>query len=256
MVSLSEFKMFAEQLADAAGAVIRPYFGMTVDVETKADQSPVSIADREAEAAIRALITAHFPDHGIFGEEYGVQNESQRFVWVIDPIDGTRAFLAGKKEWGTLIALCDHGVPVLGILDQPITGERWVGIQDGQTMCNDNAVHTRECASITQAEISATYCAPPDDALFAFLAGKAGKHILAGDCYAYGMLARGERDIVCDTSLKPYDILALVPIIEAAGGVITGWDGQPITLTHYASALAAGTHSLHAEALALLTQQQ
>ena len=123
----ADFLSFAHQLADVAGTIIRPYFGSELKVELKADESPVSVADQEAEAAIRAAITQHFSDHGIFGEEHGQQALDRQYVWVIDPIDGTRAFLAGRHEWGTLIALCENGVPILGILNQPVTGERWVG---------------------------------------------------------------------------------------------------------------------------------
>ena len=247
-----DFLAFAHQLADLSGKAIRPYFGVGVNVETKADNSPVSIADREAEAVIRAAIENTYPDHGIFGEEHGTRGADKKYVWVIDPIDGTRAFLAGKKEWGTLIALCEDGVPILGILNQPVTSERWVGIRGKQTTLNGAVCSTISGVAVSDAEISATYCAPPDDARFDVLANKCAKRIVAGDCYAYGLLAAGQRDIVCDTALKPYDILALVPIIEAAGGTITGWDGAPITLTHYASALACGDKTLHSAALALL----
>lgn len=202
------------------------------------------MADRAAETAIRTLIEAYYPTHGIYGEEHGQSGLGNPYVWVIDPIDGTRAFIAGKKEWGTLIALCEYGVPILGILNQPITGERWVGAKDMATTYNGQPVRTRACPSLSDAVISTTYCAPPDDARFATLAAQCRETIPQGDCYAYGLLARGERDMVGDTALKPYDILALVPIIEGAGGRITGWDGAPITLTHYASAIARGDGSL------------
>ena len=243
---------FAHQLADLSGAAIRPYFGQKLTVEAKADHSPVSIADREAEAVIRIAIEKAYPDHGIYGEEHGISGADKKYVWVIDPIDGTRAFLAGKKEWGTLIALCEEGVPILGVLNQPVLGERWVGIRGGQTTYNGTACSTISGVTISDAEISSTYCAPPDDARFDMLANQCAKRIEAGDCYAYGLLANGLRNIVCDTSLKPYDILALVPIIEAAGGIITGWDGAPVTLSHHVSALACGDKSLHSAALALL----
>lgn len=268
MVSPDDFIGFAHQLADAAGAAIRPYFGAHGDVEAKGDSSPVTIADRAAETAMRALIAQHFPEHGIYGEEHGCTGTERNYVWVIDPIDGTRAFIAGKKEWGTLIALCENGVPVLGILDQPVTGERWVGVEGVATFYTKPVVanagseqvtapfeltlSTRSCTALTEASISSTYCAPPDDQRYAALAKQCQEQIVAGDCYAYGLLASGKRDIVCDTALKPYDILALVPIIEGAGGVITGWDGKPVTLTHYAQVVAAGDKSLHSQALALL----
>ena len=249
----TELISFAHQLADAAGAAIRPYFGVHGDVETKGDQSPVTIADRAAEQAMRALITLQFPDHAIFGEEFGQSVQSQSpYTWVIDPIDGTRAFIAGKKEWGTLIALCENGVPILGVLDQPITGERWVGVRG-----IPSETKTRNCPSLNGASISTTsrnYFTPSQAAAFVKLAEGCGEVIEKGDCYAYGMLARGKRDAVVDAGLKPYDILALVPIIEAAGGIITAWDGAPITLSHFSTALAAGDPARHAEMLAILRE--
>lgn len=272
MDNTADLLTFAHALADASGAAIRPYFGVAVDVETKADNSPVSIADRAAEAAIRDLITRHYPEHGIYGEEFGSSfvipvkagisspgvdsrlrgNDdvtTPRYTWVIDPIDGTRAFLAGSKEWGTLIALCEDGVPIIGLLDQPITGERWAAVR------GEHSLKTRACSSLAEAEISTTsarYFTAPQAVRFAALAEQCKTVIADGDCYAYGMLARGERDLVVDAGLKPYDILALVPIIEAAGGVITGWDGAPITLENYANVLAAGDAARHKEALDIL----
>ena len=276
---MRDFLTFAHQLADASGKAIRPYFGTDLKIELKADQSPVSLADSEAEAAIRALIEQHYPEHGIFGEEFGSNATSQRYVWVIDPIDGTRAFIAGKKEWGTLIALCEDGIPILGILDQPITGERWVGMR-GETshyltrhsseswnppITLPNAPekmtdsHPRgndqKAEALTSASLSSTsknYFTPLQAKSFVTLAEACAEIIENGDCYAYGMLARGARDLVADTGLKPYDILALVPIVEGAGGVITGWDGAAITLAHYDTALAAGSQALHQAALSYL----
>ncbi len=231
---------FAHRLADAAGDAIRPFFRDHGDVEAKGDNSPVTQADRAAELAMRELIRAIYPDHGIFGEELGVQHAESPYVWVLDPIDGTRNFIAGGTQWGTLIALCENGVPILGVLDQPISNERWVGVRGHRTTLNGRDIHSRNCPALKEAVISTTFCAAPDMPRFETLANHCANRINGGDCYAYGMLARGERDIVCDTALKPYDILALVPIIEGAGGKITGWDGAPITLSHYAQAIAVG----------------
>ncbi len=246
---------FAHQLADAAGAVIRPYFGQSLAVDAKADDSPVSIADREAEATIRALIAAHYPEHAFFGEESGSRASASPYTWVIDPIDGTRAFLAGTQEWGTLIALCEHGIPILGILDQPVTRERWVGMAGVPTTYNRSAVHVRHCDKLTLAEMSSTsarYFTPVEASHFVMLADQCVRVIEDGDCYAYGLLARGERDLVIDAGLKPYDILALVPIIMGAGGVISHWDGAAVTMAHYANIVAAANPELHQEALAIL----
>jgi inositol-phosphate phosphatase/L-galactose 1-phosphate phosphatase/histidinol-phosphatase len=311
------FLSFAHTLADAAGAVIRPYFGAHGDVENKADASPVTIADRVAEQAMRDLIAARFPEHAIFGEEFGKKEgagdwglETRKaglqppvpiplYTWVLDPIDGTRAFIAGKKEWGTLIALCENGVPILGVLDQPITGERWVGAvgqgaryfnkrphpkslsmistspkgevtlkaRSGDTSplgevgallgATAEGISSRTCTSLSHASISTTsrnYFTPTQATAFVKLAEQCGEVIENGDCYAYGMLARGERDAVVDAGLKPYDILALVPIIKAAGGKITAWDGAPITLTHFSTALATGDVARHSEILDILNK--
>lgn len=252
---ISDYIAFAHRLADAAGAVIRPHFEAGVAVETKDDKSPVTQADRAAEVAMRDLIEREFPDHAIFGEEAGRKKTISEFTWVLDPIDGTRAFIAGRKEWGTLIALCADGVPVLGLLDQPISGERWLGVVGAATLYQGEPVRTRPCPAFGEAELSTTsinYFTPEQATKVVPLAKACRRTVQDGDCYAYGLLARGARDVVLDAGLKPYDILALVPIVEGAGGKLTAWDGAPITLSHFATALAAGDASLHAQALAEL----
>jgi len=269
---LSPFIPFAHALADAAGAIIHPYFGAHGNVEAKGDNSPVTNADREAEAAMRALIAQHYPDHAIYGEEGGHLKTISDYTWVLDPIDGTRAFIAGRKEWGTLIALCENGVPILGILDQPVTGERWVGISgqpttysvipaqagislsasaslttDSRLRGNDVVIKTRPCASLADAELSTTsanYFTSMQAKQVACLAQQCRTTVKDGDCYAYGLLARGLRDVVVDACLKPYDILALVPIIEGAGGRITGWDGGALTMENYKDVVAVGDGGL------------
>ncbi len=247
MSNLDQFTAFAHLLADAAGRVILPYFESQLTVEVKADKSPVTKADREAEQAMRGLIEQEFPDHAIFGEEGGQKKTISEFTWVLDPIDGTRAFIAGRKEWGTLIALCSDGVPILGILDQPATGERWVGVRGKLTTLNGDVVETRPCTALAEAELSTTSAShfTPEQAKKIVPIAQATRNTVAdGDCYAYGLLARGARDVVVDAGLKPYDILALVPIVEGAGGTITGWDGAPITLTHFSTAVAVGDAAL------------
>ena len=283
MSDLEQFVAFAHLLADAAGRIITPYFESELSVEDKADKTPVTRADREAEAAMRGLIEQTYPDHAIYGEEFGqsvggtvrsaeaaraakrqgsAEGEggaslpsNNKLMWVLDPIDGTRAFIAGRREWGTLIALCDDGVPILGLLNQSVTGERWLGVRGERTLYQGQPSFTRICDGLKQAEFSTTsasYFTPEQAARVVALAQQSGPAVRDGDCYAYGLLARGARDIVLDAGLKPYDILALVPIIEGAGGTITGWDGAPITLSHFATALAAGDARLHQETLAIL----
>jgi inositol-phosphate phosphatase/L-galactose 1-phosphate phosphatase/histidinol-phosphatase len=263
---MSEFLTFAHQLADAAGAAIRPYFGAHGEVEAKDDNSPVTLADKLAEKAIRTLIDRHYPDHAIYGEEDGQKKTISEYCWVIDPIDGTRAFIAGRKEWGTLIALCADGVPILGILDQPITGERWVGVKGKPTTYSsapanqpdptarspEVTIRTRPCPTLAEAELSTTsanYFTPEQATHVVAIAQQVRATVKDGDCYAYGLLARGMRDVVIDAGLKPYDILALVPIIEGAGGKITSWDGEAVTLRNFKDVVAVGDAGLHSQTL-------
>jgi inositol-phosphate phosphatase/L-galactose 1-phosphate phosphatase/histidinol-phosphatase len=267
---INDYIAFAHQLADAAAEAIAPYIGQHGAVETKGDASPVTAADIAAEAAMRALIEATYPDHGIYGEEFGQSNmdtmrsaeaaraakrqgsaegeggvsppSKNNYIWVLDPIDGTRAFIAGLTEWGTLVALCEDGIPILGILNQPVTGERWVGAHGQPSTLNGAIIRTRACDTLSAASISTTskpYFTPEQAAHYQRIASRCGQEYENGDCYAYGMLARGERDLVLDAGLKPYDILALVPIIEGAGGVVLGYNG-PVTLSNYSTACALG----------------
>lgn len=252
---MDTFLKFAHRLADASGEILLPYFSAVLEAEAKEDDSPVTRADREAESVMREMIEKEFPKHGIYGEEYGTKAPDTEYAWVIDPIDGTRAFLSQRKEWGTLIALCQKGVPVLGILNQPASGERWEAVRGGEALYNGATVRTRTSIALSNAELSTTsvnYFTPEQAHHAVQLAQQCGTTVRDGDCYAYGLLAKGARDIVIDAGLKPYDILALVPIIEAAGGKITAWDGKPITLTHFQTAMAAGDTRIHAEALEIL----
>ena len=254
---VDKFLTLAQALAEIAGEAIMPYYEAELEVETKADNSPVTEADKAAEAAMRELIGKTFPEHGIYGEEHGItlaQPQSQ-YTWVLDPIDGTRAFIEGRKEWGTLIALCEDGQPILGILNQPATKERWIGIKGQPTTYQRTPCESRTGIALADAEISTTsamHFTPVQAKEFVSLAESCRRVVKDGDCYAYGLLARGERDLVVDAGLKPYDILALAPIIEGSGGAITHWDGAPITLNHYANVVAAGDKHLHAQALSLL----
>ncbi|MFN7609904.1 MAG: inositol monophosphatase family protein, partial [bacterium] len=262
MTSHTPLLTFAHELAEAAGVVIRPYFGAHGAVEAKADFSPVTEADRAAEHVMRERIRAQFPTHAIYGEEFGASNHTEitdhlnirssdhPFTWLLDPIDGTRAFIAGKKEWGTLIALCENSIPVLGVMYQPITGERWSAAgEDGYAASRKEHGHLKTASLSTT---SIPYFTLAEAAGFSRLRAACASFSEGGDCYAYGLLARGERDIVVDAGLKPYDILALVPIIEQAGGTITDWEGAPVTLDNYQRALATRTPGLHRQALALL----
>ncbi len=223
----------AEAAADVAGAVIRPFFRAHLPATLKHDRSPVTIADRTAEQAMRAVLAERYPDHGIMGEEFGTDRADARLRWVLDPIDGTRAFITGRPVFGTLIALLDDGVPILGVIDQPVTGERWVGVGGRPTRFRGpfgGAAGTRPCAELAAAELSATSpeMLGPHRPAWDLLAGAVRRVSWGGDCYAYGLLALGQIDVIAEADLKPWDWAALVPVIEGAGGRITDWAGQTL----------------------------
>ena len=255
---MAAFAAAAEAAAEAAGAVIRPLFRSRLLVEAKGDASPVTEADRGAERAMRGLLGDRFPDHGIIGEEYGAERPDAEFVWLLDPIDGTRAFVTGRPSFGTLVALLHHGRPVLGVIDQPVTGERWVGRTGQPTQFRSllgGTAGCRPCATLAEAELSCTspdMFTPADQAGFARLRAAARRVTWGGDCYAYGLLALGLVDVVAEATMKPWDWAALVPVVEGAGGRVTGWDGRPLTLASDGRVLAVGDPALLAEAVALL----
>jgi histidinol phosphatase-like enzyme (inositol monophosphatase family) len=241
----------AHRLADAAGAAIRPWFRAGFAQEQKADLSPVTQADREAEAAIRKVLERERPDDGIIGEEYGVERPDAERVWVLDPIDGTRSFIAGRPVFGTLIALLVEGRPVLGMLDQPITGERWAGGTGHPTTLNGKLAQTRACASLGSALFATTapwFCGP-----FDALRSAAGDTLLGGDCYNYGLLAAGHVDLVVEEGLQLYDWAALLPIVEGAGGRMTDWSGAPLSQGSDGRVIAAGDPALVEQAIAAMS---
>ena len=251
----TRFRPLAERLADAAGAVARRYFRTPMEVERKADESPVTRADREAEAAMRALIAAAYPEHGIIGEEHPDVRRGADYLWVLDPIDGTKAFISGKPSFGVLVALLHGGVPVLGVIDQPVTRERWVGIDGAGASLNGAATRTRPCAGVARAMLYAT---SPEmfqgahAAAFARVRDAAQFTRYGADCYAYGLLASGYVDLVVEASLRVHDYCALVPVIRNAGGIMSDWDGQALGLESDGRVIAAGDGHTYREALGLL----
>jgi inositol-phosphate phosphatase/L-galactose 1-phosphate phosphatase/histidinol-phosphatase len=238
----------ADALADAARAVIRRYFRQKIAVDDKSDLTPVTIADREAEAAMRRLIEAQFPDHGILGEEHGAVRREAEYVWVLDPIDGTKSFISGIPLFGTLIALTHRGRPILGVVDQAILGERWVGAIGRPTLLNGASIHARACAALDTATLFST--APEamfwdgDLAGYRRLAAAVKLVRMGADCYAYAQLASGFIDLVVEAGLKPYDFCALVPVIEGAGGVMTDWQGRALDLGADGKVIACGDPAL------------
>lgn len=238
---------FANRLADAAGEVIRPLFRAHGEAETKADNSAVTKADRGAEAVMRKMIEKERPDDGIIGEEYGTRNEGAGRQWVLDPIDGTQSFVAGRPIFGTLIALMQDGWPVLGVIDQPVLKERWVGrIGEGTTL-NGQPVRTRPCPAVEGMSLATTspHCFDADEAdawlnLVVNAYPKRPFPIYGGDCYNYALLANGHIDCVMEAGLKIHDYAALVPVVEGAGGIMSDWQGHPLDAGSDGSVIALG----------------
>jgi histidinol-phosphatase len=254
-----DFSAFVDELATVSGETILPFFRTALSIEDKGRPGsfdPVTAADRAAELSMRALIRRTFPDHGIIGEEYGKERADAEYVWVLDPIDGTKSFIAGMPAWGTLIALLRAGEPVFGMMNQPFTRERFSG--DGHKAhyrgpAGARDLRVRACADLSAAVLFTTsplLMSAADRESF----GRAEKAVrlsrYGGDCYAYCMVAAGHVDLVIETELKPYDVLPLIPIITGAGGVITTWEDGPAA--NGGRIVAAGDRRAHAAALALL----
>lgn len=246
----------AHRLADAARPVVETYFRTPIGVDDKADTSPVTIADREAESAMREIIAREAPGHGVWGEEHGAERLDAEWVWVLDPIDGTKAFITGMPVFGTLIGLMHRGRPVLGIIDQAITRERWFGAAGAGATLNGAPISVRACDSLDKAYL---YSTSPG----MFAGDQVGRHrALAervklfrwgGDCYAYGVLALGFADLVVEAGLKPHDYCALVPVVESAGGIVTDWAGKPLGMDSDGTIVAAGDRAAHRAAIAALS---
>lgn len=243
---------FAERLADAAGERVLKYFRRSVAVEDKADASPVTIADKEAEAVMRDMIRRDFPDCGIVGEEYGRENEGAELVWVLDPIDGTRSFITGKPVFGVLVALLRNGRPVLGVIAQPYTKERWTGRAGARTLFNGEPVSTRKGVPLNKAFMYSTggrgMFSAQEQKRFDSLESRVGLTRYSADCYAYGLLSSGCIDIVCEAGMKLYDYAALVPVVEGAGGFMSDWGGRPLDAVSDGTVLALGDEALFPEA--------
>ncbi len=251
----AELVALANRMADAARPIVRKYFRTRIAVDDKQDESPVTIADREVETVMRDLLTKAVPGHGISGEEHGTQGGDAEYLWVLDPIDGTKAFITGLPIFGTLIALLHRGKPVLGVIDQPISGERWLGVEGQRATFNGQPIAVRACPTLDQAYMYSTApimfpgaFAKPHEAL----TQSVKLFRWGGDCYAYGLLASGHCDLVAEASLKLYDFAALVPVVKGAGGLITDWRGKELDIDSDGSVLAAGDPATHRAAMAVL----
>ena len=244
----------AQRLADVSGAIARRYFRTRVAVDDKDDSSPVTIADREAEAAMRDLIGRTFPAHGIIGEEHGNERAGASHVWVLDPIDGTKAFITGRPMFGALIALCRDGKPIVGVIDCPALNERWVGAEGRPTTHLGKPARTRACDSLARAALSCTSPLMFGEHFERFERVRKAVRlpVYGGDCVGYGLVASGFADLVIEANLKFYDYAAIIPVLEGAGGGISDWQGRPLGLQSDGRVVAWGDARVHAQALKLL----
>ena len=254
-ININEFVSFANSLADSASKTSMQYFRKKLNIENKIDESPVTIADKETEEIIRDNIRKKFPNHGILGEEYEDENLESEYVWVIDPIDGTRSYIAGHKDFGNLISLLHNNNPILGIINCPAHKERWIGIKNKKTTCNGKEVSTSGIKKIEDAYLftSGIYFKEPVIRKgFETVKEKSKFYRLGGDCYMYGMLSSGLIDIVIEDTLKAHDYMALVNVIEGAGGKITDKNGKSINLKSNGSLIACSSSELHGDIIKII----
>jgi len=253
-----DFASFVDQLASVSGETILPFFrtALAVDNKKTGGFDPVTAADQAAEQAMRALIAKNFPGHGIIGEEYGTERTDAEYVWVLDPIDGTKSFIAGMPAWGTLIGLMRFGEPVFGMMNQPFTREKFSG--DGGAAryrgpAGDRDMHVRPCAALSEALLFTTsplLMSKADRAEFVRVENAVKLSRYGGDCYAYCMLAAGQIDLIIETEIKPHDIVPLIPIIIGAGGIVTTWENGPAQAG--GRIVVAGDKRVHKAALEML----
>jgi len=237
----------AGRLADTASNIIMSYFREPLQAITKEDLTPVTIADREAEQAMRTLIEETFPNHGILGEEFENNNIDAQYVWALDPIDGTKSFITGTPLFGTLVSLLKDGLPVIGIINMPALNERWVGCEGSPTLFNGKSVQARPCSGIGDAWLYATsphMFLGDDFTAFERVRKQAHSTLYGTDCYAYGLLANGGCDLVIESSMGIYDFCALVPIINGAGGYMVDWQGKRLGLQSDGRVVAASERAL------------
>ncbi|MDB5509477.1 MAG: hisN [Hyphomicrobiales bacterium] len=261
-----DFARFVEDLATASGEAILPFFRTQMGADDKSGGGvfdPVTEADRAAESIMRRMIEQSFPEHGIIGEEFGVKNPDAEYVWVLDPIDGTKSFISGMPVWGTLIGLQHDGRPCYGMMHQPFTRERFAGDSksalwrglDRLGKPAERRLHARSCANLASATLMTTHpglLAPGTLDPYRRVEEKVRLSRYGGDCYAYSMIAAGHVDLVIESGLQAYDIVALVPIVEGAGGIVTNWQGG--SPADGGAIVAAGDRRVHEQALELLAR--
>ena len=255
--NLNDLVSFAHHLADESEKVIDKYFRTNINVDRKEDESPVTIADKETELTIRKLIQNRYPSHGILGEEFEGIKSSSDFLWVIDPIDGTRSFIAGHKDFGTLIALLYKQEPISGIINCPLHNERWVGVKNTATKMNGKEIKTSNTESLDKSYLCTTGLYFDNEFFrsgYNKILKKTKYHRFGGDCYMYGMLASGLIEIVIEDILKVHDYMALIPVIEGAGGIISDKFGKPINIQSDGSVVASANSKIHKELIKIINE--
>ena len=251
----NEFVEFANYLADESSKITNKYFRTKISIENKEDESPVTIADQETEMKIRELIMSKYASHGILGEEYENINNNAEFVWVIDPIDGTRSFIAGHKDYGTLISLLHNEKPILGIINCPAHEERWIGVKDKKTTLNNKEISTSSINKIEDSYLFTSGIYFDEPILrkgYEKIKNKSRYYRLGGDCYMYGMLASGYIDIVIEDTLKAHDYMALINVIEGAGGKVTDKYGKEVNVNSDGSLVASSNFQLHQQIISII----
>ena len=250
-----DYVIFGERLAEASGKIIRERFNKNRLVQYKDDGSPVTSADKDAETVMRDMIMVEYPNHGILGEENKSWQIGSEYLWVLDPIDGTKNFASGFYNFGTLIALVIGGHFALGIINQPVLNQCWIGVAGRGTLFNGDLTETRECSELGEAWMCSTtpnmFRGSKENG-YKKLSSNVKHSIFGSDCIGYAMLSCGQIDIVCEAQLKPWDFAAHIPIIEGAGGMITDWSGKKLTLESSGEVLAAGSEELHKQAVLVL----
>lgn len=249
------FSNFANEIADVARQIVRKTAAGRRRPVAKSDSSPVTETDRAVEHSLRERIADRFPGHGVLGEEFGAENLDEEFVWVIDPIDGTKAFVGGLAVYGTLISLTRGGTPILGLIDNPVTGDRWLGLSGRATTLNGLAVRSASTSLLAEA-FMANGNPEPFEEKEKFRVNRLRQStrwcVYGGSCMAYGRVADGSIDISIDGGLDPFDYCALVPVVSGAGGCITDWQGRPLSLTSGNLCLASANEALHQQVLETL----
>ncbi|PPR30349.1 MAG: Fructose-1,6-bisphosphatase/inositol-1-monophosphatase [Alphaproteobacteria bacterium MarineAlpha6_Bin6] len=244
----NKYLKIAHECAEASGKIIKKYFRKKVKIEIKNDNTPVTKADKEAEKKIRDIIRKKSPECGYFGEETGKYNIDNEYTWVIDPIDGTKSFITGKPLFGTLIGLMKNNRPYLGVLNQPILKERWVGIANKESRFNNVKVKTRNCKKLKGSKMYATspmMFVGKNQKVYRNVRAKIGETLFGADCYAHGLMASGFIDVLLEANLKPYDYIASAAIVSGAGGKFTDWQGNELNLKSDGRIIAAGDAKIH-----------